>query len=335
VRLPPYYPDTPAVRADIARHYNNIAYMDGEVGDVLRQLEADGLADSTIVIWTTDHGDGLPRAKRELFDSGIRVPMIIRWPEAYRPAGFEPGTVDGRLISFVDLAPTILSLAGVPAPAYLHGSDFASDDFAREYIYASRDRIDEIVDRQRAVRDKRYKYLRSWYPGQPGGDDLAFRDNLDMVRQMRAMYDAGQLDAIQRQWYEAPGVERLYDLERDPHEVRDRSRDPAYHDIMSRLRRDMDSWLARVGDASEEPEAAMAARFEPGGERRVTPAPRLHREAGAVVISPAAPGHSLEYSVEDGPWELYVGPVTASPGQEVSARAVRYGWKESQIVTNP
>ena len=116
VLLPPYYPDTPVVRADLARHYNNIAYMDREVGQILQALEGDGLADSTIVIWTTDHGDGLPRAKRELFDSGIKVPMIIRWPEAYRPAGVAPGEVDARLISFVDIAPTILVLAGVPVP---------------------------------------------------------------------------------------------------------------------------------------------------------------------------------------------------------------------------
>jgi arylsulfatase A-like enzyme len=124
VQVPPYYPDTGTVRADIARHYNNIAAMDRQVGEILAELEADGLADSTIVVWTTDHGDGLPRAKRDLFDAGIKVPMVIRWPEAYRPKGVAANGIDTRLISFIDFAPTLLRLAGVPLPSYLQGRDF-------------------------------------------------------------------------------------------------------------------------------------------------------------------------------------------------------------------
>jgi arylsulfatase A-like enzyme len=124
VTLPPYYPDLPEVRGDIARHYNNIRTMDRRVGELLAALEEDGLADDTIVIWTADHGDGLPRAKRELFDSGIRVPMIVRWPEKYRPSGIEPGDLDHRLISFVDLAPQILDWAGVAPPESIQGRPF-------------------------------------------------------------------------------------------------------------------------------------------------------------------------------------------------------------------
>ena len=212
LQLPPYYPDTPTVRADIARHYNNIAYMDDQVGAILAQLDKDGLADSTIIIWTTDHGDGLPRAKRELYDSGIKVPMIIRWPEAYRPADAEVGSIDTRLISFIDFAPTILGLAGVDVPDYLQGQDFLDTQTReREYVFASRDRIDSVQDRQRAVRDKRFKYIFSWYPAQEQGHLLAFRDNIDMVREM---YDAGQLNKVQSQWYEPPGEEQLYDFQK-------------------------------------------------------------------------------------------------------------------------
>ena len=334
--VPPYYPDTQTVRADMVRHYNNIAYMDGEVGEILKQLEADGLADSTIVIWTTDHGDGLPRAKRELYDSGIKVPMIIRWPQASRPEGVEAGAVDERLISFADLGPTILSLAGVPVPAYMQGRNVASRDAApREYVYASRDRIDEMMDRQRAVRDKRYKYLRSWYPQQPGGDDLEFRNNIDMVREMRALYEADKLNVVQRQWYEPPGEERLYDLEQDPYEIYDVSADPHYRAVLRRMRGAMDDWLARVGDWSEEPEDAMVARFEPGGERQVTPAPTLSVSGGELLITPAAAGHSLEYRLDDGRWQLYTGPASVDPTNAIEARAVRYGWEESEIVSNP
>ncbi|CAA0111717.1 Arylsulfatase [Halioglobus japonicus] len=336
VAVPPYYPDTPLVRADMARHYNNIAYMDEEVGAILTQLELAGLADSTIVIWTTDHGDGLPRGKRELFDSGIKVPMIIRWPQGFRPDGMKPGALEERLISFVDLGPTILSLAGVPVPANMHGRDFAQKSSApNEYIYASRDRIDELEDRQRAVRDTRYKYIRSWYPAVPGGTDLAFRDNIEMVREMRAMYDAGQLNAVQRQWYEPPGEERLFDLELDPFEVHDVSGDLQYRDVLKRMRGAMDAWLTRVDDWSDESESAMVARFEPDGKRRVTPAPTLSFSAESLVISPAERGHSLEYRIDDGDWQLYTGPARVRRSSEIEARAVRYGWEESEIVSVP
>lgn len=334
--LPPYYPDTDTVRADMARHYNNIAYMDAEVGAILQQLDAAGLADSTIVIWTTDHGDGLPRAKRELFDSGIKVPMIIRWPQAFRPENVEPGTVDERLISFVDLGPTILSLAGVPVPANMQGHDFAASDAEpNEYIYASRDRIDEQMDRQRAARDARYKYIRSWYPEVAGGRDLEFRNNIDMVREMRAMYDAGQLNAVQQQWYEPAGAERLFDLERDPFEVHDVSGDPKYLSVLQRMRGAMDAWLTRVDDWSDQAESAMVAAFEPGGRRQVTPAPTLVVASGALVIQPVANGHSLEYRIDGGDWQLYTGPVSIDKNSEIDARAVRYGWEESEIVSGP
>lgn len=342
--VPPYYPDTETVRADIARHYNNIAYMDAQVGAILKQLDAAGLADSTIVIWTTDHGDGLPRAKRELFDSGIKVPMIIRWPEAFRPAGVAPGALDERLISFVDLAPTILSLAAVPVPSNMQGRAFVVSNAENSvehqvapntYIYASRDRIDEQMDRQRAVRDKRYKYIRSWYPEVAGGAEIKYRNNIDMMREMRALFDAGQLNAAQRQWYEAPGEERLFDLQLDPFEINDVSGDPKYQSELQRMRAALDAWLAQVDDWSEEPESAMVARFEPNGERQVTPAPTLSARDGLLVITPAGNGHSIEYRVDDGDWQLYVGPVSVDNNQDIEARAVRYGWEESEIVSGP
>ena len=334
--VPPYYPDTKTVRTDMARHYDNIAEMDAEVGTILKQLEAAGLADSTIVIWTTDHGDGLPRGKRELFDSGIKVPMIIRWPEAFRPEGVKPGAVDERLISFIDLAPTILSLAGVSVPATMQGHDFSAPDAApNQYIYASRDRIDELMDRQRAVRDNRYKYIRSWYPEVSGGTDLTFRDNIDMVREMRAMYDAGQLNAAQQQWYQSPGKERLFDLELDPFEIHNVSDEPRYQGVLQRMRGEMDAWLARAGDWSEESESAMVSKFESGGKRQVTPAPTLSLEEGTLIITPAAGGHSLEYRVDDGQWQLYIESVSVNRNSEIEARAVRYGWKESNSVSGP
>ncbi|NQX88863.1 MAG: sulfatase [Halioglobus sp.] len=336
VVLPPYYPDTPIVRADVSRHYNNIAHMDRAIGKVLDELEADGLSETTIVVWTTDHGDGLPRAKRELYDSGIRVPMIIRWPEAFRPADVQPGQVDARLISFVDIGPTILSLAGVPTPEYMHGRVFAGvQAVARDYVFASRDRIDDVMDRQRAVRDSRYKYLRSWYPEQPGGHDLDYRNNMDMVREMHSLMQAGKLNAKQQLWFEAPGKERLFDLYKDPHEINDVSDAPQYAAVLLRMRGALTDWLSRVGDWSEMSEADMAARFEPSGQRQKTPSPSTSRAHGVLTVQSDHPAHSLEYRVNSGPWQLYIKPFVVTENENIETRAVRYGWEPSDIVSNP
>ena len=331
VAVPRYYPDTPVVRADIARHYNNIARMDAEVGAVLARLEADGLADSTIVVFTTDHGDALPRAKRELFDTGIRVPLIVRWPAHWRPEGLAPGSVDERLVSFVDLAPTILEWAGAERPAYLHGRSLSQlRESPQRYAFASRDRIDEVEDRQRAVRDERFEYIRSWRPDLPGGHRLAFRDDLELMRELRALYEAGALDLLQRQWFEPPGEERLFDTLADPDELHDLSADPAHAAVLARLRTALDAWLVRVGDWSEETEDAMVARFQPAGVRPVTDTPGLQLEASRIAITCATPGASIGYREGDGPWLLYVAPIDARPGATVTAKAVRYGWEESE-----
>lgn len=332
--LPPYYPDTPTVRTDLARHYANIRQMDRAVGEVLARLERDGLADSTIVVWVTDHGDGLPRAKRELFDSGMRVPMIVRWPETLRPADVVAGGEDRQLVSFVDFAPTLLALAGAERPPGMVGRDFLSRATApRRYVYGSADRVDEVEDRQRAVRDDRYKYIRSWAPTKPRAQPIAFRDNIEMMRELWALLEARQLDAVQRQWFEAPGEERLFDTRVDPHEVRDLSRDPAHAEVLARMRDALAAWRQRVPDWSEESEDAMVARFQPDGVPPVTRKPSLRLERGRAIVEAASLGSSLGVRIDEGPWRLYTGPVEVPKGAMVSAKAVRYGWEESEITS--
>ena len=198
VKLPPYYPDNDVVRRDIARHYDNIALMDQRLGAITRALKEDGLFENTIIIWTSDHGDGLPRAKRELLDSGIKVPLLIKLQCDAETKCM--AKTDNRLVSFVDLAPTILSLANAPVPNWLHGQNIFES--SRTYVFASRDRIDEVVDRQRAVRSNEYKYIRSWHPDVPGGHELDYRDNLDMVRSWRKLYLEKKLTPIESKWFE-------------------------------------------------------------------------------------------------------------------------------------
>ncbi len=319
------------MRADVARHYNNIAVMDRQVGEILVQLEADGLAESTIVIWTTDHGDGLPRGKRDLFDAGIKVPMIIRWPEAYRPEGVAANGIDNRLVSFIDFAPTLLKLAGVATPDYLQGQDFINDT-PRDYIYASRDRIDEIADRQRAVRDQQYKYIRSWHPDQPGGHPLAYRDNMERMGESWELLKAGKLNAAQRQWFEAPGEERLFDVINDPFELHNLTGEPEYKHTLDRMRGALTQWQQRVEDWSEQPELEMFESFNPGGEVPVTETPTISIDDGKLYLSCSTQGASIGFRINESGWHIYSEPVEILKDDTIVVKAIRYGWEESEQV---
>ena len=203
VEVPPYYPDNAEVRAGIAQHYDNIHFVDAQVGQILANLEQDGHADDTIVIWTTDHGDGLPRAKRSVYDSGIHVPLIVRFPD-----GRSAGSIERRLISFVDIAPTLLALAGAPVPEFIQGRDFLDAETTRDYVYAARDRMDLVVDRVRAVRDSRFKYIRNYLPELAYFRPLTFRDMFPVMAALWEGRAKATLNPVQAAYFDAPQAER-------------------------------------------------------------------------------------------------------------------------------
>ena len=165
VKVPPYYPDTKTVRADMARFMSNVVDLDSLVGELLKQLAEDHLLDNTIIFFWSDHGDGLPNYKRELYDRGTHIPLVIRFPDKK-----QAGSRSDRLISSIDFAPTVLSLAGIQPPQYMQGRSFLgqyADQKPNEYVYSARDRMDSEYDRVRAVRDKRYRYIRNFMPDLP------------------------------------------------------------------------------------------------------------------------------------------------------------------------
>ena len=334
VSVPPYYPDTPAIRRDIAQQYNNIITMDRQVGEVLSQLEADGLAESTIVIWTTDHGDGLPRAKRELFDSGFKVPMVIYWPEQYRPMGVKPGGLDSRLVSFVDLAPTILKMARANVPGFVQGRDFVTpDSVPRKYIYAARDRLDETRDRQRAVRDKRYKYIRNYYPELSGAQHLAFRDDLNSMNELWRLLEEGRLNSTQRLWFGPRQKEELYDTKNDPFETNNLAGKPEFEPVLKRMRVALSNWQRVVPDQGATDEAELAEKFWPSENQPTTSTPNvsLNSNSGEVTLTATTDKASLGYRINGGNWLLYTRPVTLLVGETLTAKSVRYGWEESAV----
>ena len=324
VRLPPYFPDTPESRTDVARHYDNIHLMDKRVGRIIKALREDGLLENTIVIWTSDHGDGLPRSKREVLDSGTRVPLLISRP------GKQPRSSD-ELISFVDFAPSFLEWAGIAPPAWLHGQSI--DGAARKYAFSSRDRIDEVGDRQRSVRSARYRYIRSWFPNIPGGHALSYRDNIDMVRAWRALYNAGHLAPAQAKWFEPVGKEQLYDLWEDPYELTNLATAQSHTTVLEEHRRELDRFLSRVGDTSDQSEAMMRGTFLENGEVRQTPAPTASLDNQGYLHLNSPIGASIGYQMSEGPWKLYKNPIlTGNSVKEIDTKSVRYGWKESKTV---
>lgn len=338
VPLPPFYPDIPSARQAVAWQYDHVRAMDARVGAVLARLEEDGLADSTIVVWTTDHGSGLPGYKREITDRGLHVPLVIRWPERWRPAGVAPGDVDTRLVSFVDLAPQILAWAGVAQPKWMTGRVFVGPGAGpeRRYIYAARDRLDEITDRGRSVRDERFLYSRNSFPGLAGALPLGFRETVPLMADWRRLYEEGKLGPTQAAWFEPRGAEELYDARADPHMVRNLAGDSAYAGELERMREALDSWLESHDDQGQIDEELLAERFWPGGEQPETPPPSCRLAGSALEIVSPVPGASIAWrslaSSDQPDWNLYTVPVSLAPGEAVEALAVRYGWSESEIV---
>ncbi len=254
-QLPPYYPDTPVIRKHWAHYYDLITAMDAQTGEILRQLEEDGLADNTIVMWFSDHGAGLPRAKRWLYDSGLHIPMIVRWPGV-----IEPDSVQNELASFVDFAPTVLSLAGVTPPDHMQGQVLLGENAAppREYVYGMRDRMDERYDHIRAVRDKRYKYIRNYEPHRAYDQYLNYPESYPVMQEMRRIQAAGELSDEQQLYFrqEKP-LEELYDTDEDPYELYNLLDDPSREAVINRMRNAMNAWEIEIGDLGAIPEFAL------------------------------------------------------------------------------
>lgn len=335
VLVPPYYPDHPDIRADIAQHYNNIFVMDQMVGKLLRQLEEDGLADNTIVIWTTDHGDGLPRGKREIYDSGIKVPLMVHWPTSLKPAGVNFGSIDKKLISFVDIGPSVLTLAGIPVPGYMHGSPqlVPGASTKRDYIYAAKDRLDGFNFRERAVRDGQFKYINNLLPGVPGAQHITYRDQLATMQTLWQQFAADKLNAAQRFWFESRPAEELYDIDSDPHEINNLADSAEQVATLARMRTALLDWRRAVGDFSEIDELEMAKNFWPNGEQPVTKAPQiLINKVGTASLVPSAVYDSVGYRVNGDAWKLYSKPLSLPKNAILEAKSVRYGWAESPMI---
>lgn len=263
VTPPPYYPDHPVVREEWARYLNSVSGMDLRFGRVLERLRADGREEDTIIIFFGDNGRLEPRGIHWCYDSGLRVPLIVRWPGRYpAPAEISPGRVDDRIVSLLDVTATTLAFAGLPKPPLLHGRVIAGPQVEppRRYAFAARDRIDETVQRIRSVHEERFHYIRTYTPGPTFASLNRYKEKcFPIMGVMRDLQARGELRGPPLELMQRTGpLEELYDTTADPHEIRNLagSRDPVHQDALARLRAALDTWVVETGDRGAIPEPA-------------------------------------------------------------------------------
>lgn len=350
VPVPPYYPDNEIVRRNIAKMYDNIARLDSVVGVMITELEREGELENTIIFFWGDHGDGLPRAKRWLYDSGLKIPFVIKFP-----GNEKKGTVDKRLISSIDFGPTVLSLADVPVPVHMQGIPFLGDQQGepRDAVYAARDRVDESYDMIRSVRTKNCLYIRNYYPNEPFPIWVPYLNKMPIYQEMMRLDAEGKLTGPQKAWmaYSRP-PEELYNIATDPYQINNLVNDPVMKLTLYDMRELLDKWTLETGDMGHMNEPEMIAQMWPGGKQPVTDVPyfiinsiedrgsKNYRTGGTysfpMTLSFYCPTHgaSLVYTLEDKQnphWLLYTGPLHLSQGRHnIRVKAVRYGYKDSE-----
>lgn len=267
VRIPAYHPDTPEVRLDWAQYHDNITTMDAQVGPLLEELKAAGLADETIVFFYGDHGPGMPRSKRWPYNSGLNVPLIVHVPEKFKhlaPREYAAGTATDRLVSFVDLAPALLSLVGLRPPAWMQGHAFMGRFEAppQPYLHGFRGRMDERYDLVRSARDERYVYIRNYMPHIVYGQYLTTMFKTPTTLVWKQLHDEGKLEPPQTYFWKKKPAEELYDLQTDPDEVNNLAGSPEHRSILEELRRAQREQVLRVRDVGLLSEAEMHSRAD-------------------------------------------------------------------------
>ncbi len=336
--IPPYLPDTPAVRRDMWKMYNNLAETDQQIGAVLEQLKQDGLLENTIIFFYSDHGGPLPRQKRLIYDSGLKVPLIVRYPNAKGA-----GDINDQLVSFVDFAPTTLGLAGGETAPHMQGYDFITKTAEpRKYIYAAGDRFDGFTDAIRAVKDKRFKYIRNYLPEQGYYLPVDYREKIPTMQELLRLQDEGQLTDAQAQWFRASKeVDELFDTLADPHELNNIARDPAHAETLARLKEELDNWLERIGDVPGMSERRLVETLWNGNKTKPkTVEPEVALDNGQVALSSPTAGASISYKItqsnyEPKAWQIYTAPFELPRNATLKFQAHRIGYQPSETQLYP
>lgn len=328
VTVPPYFPDNAVIRHDLAVNYSNLKRMDEQVGEIIDQLKEDGLYENSIIFFYGDHGGPFPRHKRALYDTGIKIPLVIKMP-----GNSGKGDYDDRLISFVDFAPTLLSWAGIEPPPVMQGkAQFGvfRDITARNYVFASSDRFDGMYDKLRSVRTKRYKYIRNFNTDISHALPVKYREQMPMMQNMMTLQAAGELDSIPSLWFRtSKPEEELYDLESDPFELENLSEKVQLKDTLIHLRKTLTNWMKETGDLGKYPETELLSMWFPKGEApRLEPLQMLEKGENIHLISNKSDATIVWKEPGAKSWKIFTEPL--SRNISFVAKAVRIGYSDSE-----
>ena len=337
VIVPTYFADIPEVRQDIARKYSNIEEMDRQVGELMKQLEEDELLDNTIIMFWSDHGGNLLRQKRAVGNTGLHVPLIIRYPNKKMA-----GKVDDRIVSLMDLGPTVLSLLNIKPPNHYDGKAFAGkyEEAPRKLVFGTADRFDETTDMQRSVLDGRFVYIKNFLPQLPLIYRNRYREQITMNaklielnRQKKLKGDAAYM------FMKTKPREELYDLENDPYEVHNLAENPNYEKHLSKYRKALANWQLEIGDKGFIPEHDLIELFWPEMRQPVTKNVLFTEQSqGMLQLECKTEGASIGYQtgkdIGTNHWNLYHTPIQQKNNQKIVARAIRIGYKASEITSN-
>lgn len=318
----------------MAVNYSNIAEMDRQSRKLIDEVIAAGELDNTIIIWYSDNGGPLPRQKRKIYESGMLVPFMVRFPDKYRAGEFSD-----ELVAFVDIPATILSLAGIKPPEFMHGQAFLGKykGTSREYVYGARDRMDECIDKQGCVRDHRFRYVRNYYPENQGYMNVKYRLSMPMMRQMLDMHEKGKLNKVQSHWFQSPrSIEEFYDVTNDPHEINNLIDNPDYTEDIKRLRKVYEQWNHEYNTLWDIGENMNVTRINPKGIQPKTESPVVNNRNGLINIQCPTEGASIAYQLcedDEQHWRLYDKPFKAKVGTVIKAVSIRIGYKQSEIIT--
>lgn len=317
VSVPPFYPDTPVIREALAHRLDLAAVLDRDVGRLLDELEADGLANSTIVVFWGDHGEGIPRGKRSLTDYGLRVPLVLHVPEQFReslrlPGREAPVGTTHNLVSLMDLGPTMLDIAGVAIPDWMEGQSFAGPQaVTRDVVVSVADRMDAAPGFGRSVRDQQFRYVRNFLPWIDGDDLPDYASGVPITGELRKAHKEGTLPK-EAAWFSRTSrrPEELYDVVDDPHEVHDLAGDEAHVADLARLRETLRTWMVKTRDSGILPEPILRrearaagsewAIFHPGDESRANAAADRYTRI-LMVAWAAAEGQPFD-ATDEKPW---------------------------------
>lgn len=299
VSIPPYLPDTPGIRRDRASYYNLIEKMDGQLAKALEELADDGLAEDTIVFYYSDNGGVLGRSKRYCHDEGLRCALVIYAPPKWRhllpvPHGGEVASP----VSLIDLAPTVLALAGVKQPPQMHGKPLLGPQARRSrYAFGMRNRMDERIDFQRTVTDGRWRYIRNYMPHRPLGQHQAFEWLAKGYQEWEAAHLAGTLNPVQDQFFQPKPFEQLFDLQNDPHQIDNLAQSPALGGKMREMSRALDRHMLAINDNGFIPETMAGEGYFESRDERVYPFKAVMRLAGIAARGAPAGLPVLEASL--------------------------------------